>query len=179
MIIRNFEPDDLNNLAAIHSASKQVAEKGIIYDEDLAIFSPEYYQDKWRQWSQAEDTSIVIAYDEDNSAMGFVSFGRIKTRPDFDRGVVPKFGGEIYALYIHPDYFHKRVGTALFKKACENLAEKKLTSMILWAMKKNKRACAFYDKMGGERVGKKRIEIGEKSYADESCFAWKDVRKIF
>ncbi len=177
MNIRDYTDNDLDGLASVHSASKQVAEKGIIFDEDLAIFTPDYYREKWQTWAKFEETSLRVALDGD-VVIGFCSFGKIRTRPDFDKGVVPRYGGEIYALYIHPDYFDKGVGKALFLDACTHLADQKLTSMLLWAMKKNKRACTFYDKMGGERVGKKRIEIGERSWAEESCFGWRDVRKI-
>jgi ribosomal protein S18 acetylase RimI-like enzyme len=177
MIIRDYKDTDLQGLAAVHSASKQVAEKGIIFDEDLAIFTPDYYKEKWAEWSQFEESSIRVAVSDDK-VLGFCSFGRVKTRPSFDKGVVPRYGGEIYALYVHPDYFDQGIGKALFLDACQHLVDQKLTTMLLWAMKKNKRACAFYDKMGGERVGKKKIEIGTRSWAEESCFGWRDIRKV-
>ena len=177
MILRDYCDNDLKALATIHSASKQVAEKGIIFDEDLAIFTPEYYVEKWAEWSKFETTSLRVA-ENDGKMIGFCAFGRVKTRPDFDKGVVPRYGGEIYALYVHPDYFGQGVGKKLLIDACHHLVEQKLTTLLLWAMKKNKRACDFYEKMGGERVGKKRIEIGERSWAEESCFGWRDARKI-
>jgi ribosomal protein S18 acetylase RimI-like enzyme len=177
MNIRDYRDNDLAALTNLHSVSKQVAEKGIILDDDLAIFTPKYYIDKWQIWSQSDENHIRLAFDGDK-LIGFVNFGKVKTRPAFDKGIVPKFGGEIYALYVHPDHFSKGVGQALFKDACAILSTQKINSMILWAMKKNKRACAFYDKMGGERVGKQKIEIGQRSWAEESCFAWKDVRSL-
>lgn len=181
MIIRPFEQADLKSLAALHAASKQEAERGIIYDDDLAIFTPAFYEEKWAEWSQYEVSRLRLAFcdgGDGQDLLGFVSYGSIRTRPDFDKGVVPRFGGEIYALYVHLDTFGQGVGTALFLHACRDLVDMKLTSMLLWAMKKNKRACGFYEAMGGERVAKKRIEIGQKSWAEESCFAWRDIRKI-
>lgn len=177
MDIRNFKMDDINALAAVHSASKQSAEKGIIFDEDLATFTQDYYREKWTEWSEMEQTTIRTAWDEDRF-IGFCAFGRVKTRPAFDKGVVPRYGGEIYALYVHPEYFRQGVGKMLFLDACKGLVEQKLSTMLLWAMKKNSRACAFYDSFGGERIGKQRIEIGQKSWAEESCFGWRDVRKV-
>jgi len=178
MIIRDYQNSDLPALAHLHSASKYAAEKGIIFDDDLALFTPDYYQDKWQEWSQWEDSTIHVAVNDDQTMIGFCCFGRVKTRPDFDKGVVPRFGGEVYSLYIHPDYFGRGVGKALFIDACHHLIDQKITSLLLWTMKKNKRACGFYDAMGGERVGKKRIDIGDKSWAEESCFAWRDIRKV-
>ena len=177
MIIRDFDIQDLDALAEVHSMSKQVAEKGIIYDEDLALFTPDYYRRKWAEWSKFEGSTIRTAWDGDRM-VGFSSFGRVKTRPAFDKGVVPRYGGEIYCLYVHPDHFRQGVGKALFVNACKGLNDQKLSTMLLWALKKNKRACDFYESMGGERVGKQKIDIGLKSWAEESCFGWRDVKKV-
>lgn len=179
MIIRDFNINtDLDDLATVHSASKQVAEKGIIFDSDLAVYTPEFYHEKWQEWSKFENTKIKLIYVDDKTAAGFICYGRIRTRPSFDRGVVPKYGAEIFSLYIHPDFIGKGYGKALFTHACQDLTEQKLTSLLLWALKKNKRACEFYEAMGGQKIGKKRIDIGEKSWADESCYGWNDIRKI-
>ena len=47
-------------------------------------------------------------------------------------------------------------------------------SMCLWVLEKNERAVSFYKKLGGERCGKKEIEIG-KSKVKEVCFGWRNA----
>jgi len=177
MIIRPFKTTDIHDCATIHKLSRRASEKGVIFDSDLDRYDLNHFLDNWATWSTYQETQIRVAVDENNMIVGFVMFGKIRTRPDFDRGVVPRYGAEIYALYIHPDHFRKGYGRALFHSACENLIDQKLTSMILWALKKNKRACAFYETLGGERIGKQRVDMGEKSWAEESCFGWRDIRK--
>ena len=177
MIIRSFTLDDINQCAALHKISRRESEKGIIFDTDLDRYDLNHFIENWQTWSKYEVTQIRVA-EENNKIVGFVIFGPIQTRPDFDRGVVPRYGAEIFALYVDPDHFRQGIGKALFFAACDNLADQKLTSMILWTMKKNKRAGQFYESLGGDRIAKQKIEMGEKSWAEESCFGWRDIRKI-
>jgi ribosomal protein S18 acetylase RimI-like enzyme len=177
MIIRPFQITDIPQCAAIHKLSRRASEEGIIFDYDLDRYDLNHFIEKWTDWAKHEVTQIRVA-EENNIIIGFVIYGKIQTRPSFDKSVVPRYGAEIYALYVHPDHFRKGIGKALFKAAIDDLIERKLTSMLLWAYKKNKRACAFYELFGGERVAKQRVDIGEKSWAEESCFGWKDIRKI-
>ena len=178
MIISDCTADDISVLAALHKASQRESERGVILDADLDRKSLEEFQSQWRTWIADGDIFKKCVRAEDRVIQGFILYGRVKTRPDFDRGVVPRYGAEVYALYVHPDHFRKGVGKALFIEACTDLAERKLSSLILWALKKNRRACAFYDALKGERIAKQRVEMGERSWAEESCFAWRDVRKI-
>ena len=177
MIIRPYQTADLKQCAALHKQSRRESEKGIIFDSDLDRYDLKHFEKNWSEWSSYQETQILVAVSDD-LIVGFVMYGKIKTRPDFDKGVVPRYGAEIYALYVHPDNFRKNIGTQLFDNACRNLADLKLTSLILWALKKNKRACLFYESLGGERIAKQKIEMGEKSWAEESCFGWRDIRKI-
>jgi ribosomal protein S18 acetylase RimI-like enzyme len=177
MIIRAFSPEDIQDCAALHKASRRMSEQGVIYDSDLDRYDLDHFVQNWRDWSDNNETNILIA-EKDDKIVGFSMFGRTRTRPDFDKGVVPRFGAEIYALFVHPDFFRQGIGKALFYESCQQLSEQKLNGMILWAFKKNKRANAFYTSLGGEKIGKQKVELGEKSWAEESCFAWRDIRKI-
>lgn len=177
MIIRPFQLNDLNQCATLHMASRRASEEGLIFDCDLERHDLNYFIENWKKWSELSETDIHIAED-DGEILGFIMFGKVRTRPDFDKGIVPKYGSEIYALYVHPDHFRKGIGKALFQRACDDLINRKTKSMILWTKKKNKRSCGFYTVLGGAKVGKKRVDMGDKSWVEESCFAWGDITKI-
>lgn len=177
MIIRAYTPTDLDQCAALHKASRRESEKGIIFDSDLDRYGLAHFQNNWAEWAANPDCHIMVA-EQAGMITGFVIYGPIKTRPAFDKGVVPRYGAEIFALYVHPDHFRQGIGKALFKQAVKELIDLKLTSMILWALKKNKRAASFYDSLGGEKIAKQRVDFGEKSWAEESCYGWRDIRKI-
>lgn len=176
-IIENLSENHLAPVAEIHRLSRIESERGIIIDCDLTRDTAPWFEKKWMTWHADPEIFTHVAT-ENGAVVGFSTFGRVKTRPCFDQGVVPKFGGEIYAIYVHPDHFRKGIGRALFKAACESLSAQKINSLLLWVLKKNKRACGLYTTLKGERVAKQRVDIGTKSWAEESCFSWRDTRKI-
>lgn len=179
MIIRPIEKNDIQHVAPIHFASRIESERGIIRDEDLTRDSIETIISQWDTWMSDPEFFAQAALNDQGEIMGFIAYGRVKTRPAQDRGVVPKYGAEIYALYVHPDHWRKGIATLLFDAACAHLSEMKLNSLLLWVLKKNKRAITFYETFNGsERIGKQRVDIGEHSWAEESCVAWRDIRKI-
>jgi hypothetical protein len=61
--------------------------------------------------------------------------------------------------------------------AAQSLAALKHKSLCLWVLEKNERAANFYKKLGGERCGKKDIEIGPTT-AREICFGWRDTARL-
>jgi ribosomal protein S18 acetylase RimI-like enzyme len=179
MIIRHIEKTDISSIAPIHHASRIESERGIIRDNDLGRDSIETIISQWDTWLSDNEFFALVATNDANEITGFIAYGRVKTRPAQDRGVVPKYGAEIYALYVHPDHWRQRVATSLFQAACTHLSEMKLNSLLLWVLKKNKRAVTFYETFNGaERIGKQRVDIGTDSWAEETCIAWRDIRKI-
>lgn len=169
---------DIPEVANIHRLSQRESEKGIIIDSDLDRFDNAYFQTKWAEWSQDPDITTLVYKGLDGGVQGFISYGRVKTRPPQDRSVAPKYGAEIYAVYVHPDHWRKGIAKTLMQTAMRDLSERKINSVLLWVLKKNKRASALYESFQGERIAKQRVDIGEKSWAEESCFAWRDVRKV-
>jgi|GEM_PF-1905321 len=173
---------DIPAIANIHWLSQRESERNIIIDSDLDRYDSSYFQKKWHEWSQDSEITTMVyrGYHDGNndSVQGFISYGRVRTRPPQDRSVVPKYGAEIYALYIHPDHWRKGLAKALMHYAMRDLSNHKINSLLLWVFKKNRRACALYESLKGERIARQRVDIGEKSWAEESCFAWHDVRKI-
>lgn len=176
-LIRPATHDDLSSLAAIHLASKRKGESGIIDSAYLAAMSAQEYQEKWHGFVADPDSQQDILFINKDTPAGLISYGALRTAPAGMSKIRPLYSSEIYAIYVHPDYFKQGLGTALLKQAVIHLKEQKHQSLCLWALKKNKRACAFYEAFGGQRVGKKKTEFGPTT-AEESCFAWRDINVI-
>lgn len=175
--IHSATSNDAPVIAAIHVASQKAGYTGFSTSEYLDSLNTAVYEDKWREWLAEEKTLTLVATDSSGGAAGFVSFGPIRTRLPGDRGIVPQYGAEIYALYVHPDYWRTGAGSTLFKAAARELGDRKTTKVLLWVVKKNIRACAFYEKMDGQRVGKQKVVINGLAQ-EESAFGWRDIRKI-
>lgn len=172
-MIRIATHGDIPALARIHTQGWQAAYGGLVDQAYLDSLSVEDRAEKWREWMDAGESETLIA-EEDGAPAGFVTYGRTKTAPPGSSAIRPTHAAEIYAIYLLPAYWRKGIGRTLLCAAAENLKAKKQTSLCLWVLDGNARAKAFYEKMGGQRIGKKMIEIGPNSLK-EICYGWRDT----
>ena len=119
------------------------------YDEILpAEFQEQMTLDKCRFYSQKYPENTLIALD-DAKVVGFVSYGDFR-----DPATI---AGEIFALYVLKDYYGKGVGQQLMQAALDGYQE-----ILLWVLEDNKRAIAFYEKMGFVFDGEEKvIDLGK------------------
>ncbi len=167
---------DIEVLAQIHIEGWRGAYGGIVNQEYLDSLSVADRADKWREWLKDTESTVDIAW-VDEKPVGFIDYGRLRTPPRGQSAIRPLYTGEIMALYILPDYWRQGIGIALLKHAAEQLKTMKHFSLCLWVLDKNKRACDFYEKMGGQRVGKEFIEVGGTK-VKEVCYGWRNTNKI-
>lgn len=114
------------------------------YDEILpAEFQEQMTLDKCRFYSQKYPENTLIALN-DAKVVGFVSYGDFR-----DSATI---AGEIFALYVLKDYYGKGVGRQLIQAALDGYQE-----ILLWVLEDNKRAIAFYEKMGFVFDGEEKI----------------------
>ena len=122
------------------------------YDEILpAEFQEQMTLDKCRFYSQKYPENTLIALD-DAKVVGFVSYGDFR-----DPATI---AGEIIALYVLKDYCGKGVGRKLMLTAFAALDG--YQEIVLWVLENNKRAIAFYEKMGFVFDGQEKvIDLGK------------------
>lgn len=172
--IRPATQDDIPDLARIHIQGWHGAYGGIVNSAALKTPTLDERIRQWNEWIHLEDSGALLAVSENGEAAGFASYGRLKTPPPGSSPIRPLYSGEIYGLYLLPDYYRQGIGTALLKEAARKLREMRHKSLCLWTLEKNKRSVSFYNKMGGERCGKHDIEIGSDRVR-EVCFGWRDT----
>lgn len=75
--------------------------------------------------------------------------------------------GELVSLYIKPGYFRKGCGSLVVSALLDELRGQGVTGCYLWVLEGNKRAIAFYERMGfvdsGDRM---RSMLGEAEVVD-------------
>lgn len=122
------------------------------YDGILpADFQEQMTLDKCRFYSQKYPENTLIALDG-AKVIGFVSYGDFR---DLDIRA-----GEIIALYVLKDYYGKGVGQQLMQAAVAALDA--YQEIVLWVLEDNKRAIAFYKKIGFVFNGEEKlIELGK------------------
>ena len=71
--------------------------------------------------------------------------------------------GEIDELYLAPEYQGLGFGRRLFKAVRNDLADRDMDRLVVWALADNERACAFYERMGGRSIAQVKERIGGAS----------------
>ena len=99
-----------------------------------------------------------------HGVIGLAGFGAAR-----DRGL--GFDGEVYTLYVAPDFLGRGVGRALLHGAFAAMKTRAFQSCVIWAHAQN-HACFFYQAMGGVRVAERRVMLGGQEVG-EVAFGWK------
>lgn len=142
MPLRDALPADAEALAEVHVASWRAAYRGLMPDAFLAGLAPEDRLDRWRRRFSEAGTRIIV-WEEGGRITGFC-FGGPCRDPDTD----PRRCGEIYAIYLRPEAWGKGAGRALFEAASDDLRARGFKELVLWVLRGNRRARAFYERMG-------------------------------
>lgn len=175
-MIRKATQDDIQSIAVLHIEGWKAAYGGLVDQGYLDALSVEKRIEDWRGWMAAGESDTLIA-EKDGKAVGFITTGRTKTPPPGSSPIRPLYSAEVYALYLDPAVWRQGIGTALLKQASLNLKEQKHSSLCLWVLDGNVRAKGFYEKMGGQKVGSKMVEIGP-SKVKEACYGWRDTASL-
>ena len=135
-------PEEIEGKSLVHWQTWREA-----YDDLLpADFQETMTLDRCRFFSQKYPENTLIAMDG-KKVVGFISYGNF-------RGETIQ-AGEIIALYVLKDYYGKGVSKQLMHAAFVALDQ--FSEIYLWVLKDNKRAIAFYQKMGFSFEGQEQI----------------------
>lgn len=96
--------------------------------------------------------------------MGFATGGKERT------GKYGPYVGELYEIYLLEGHQGKGIGQMLVQFVVNDLLDKKLNSMIIWAIEENP-ACRFYEALGGKKIDTAEIEIEGKKLS-EIAYGW-------
>ena len=143
IIIKTMEtPEEIEGKSLVHWQTWREA-----YDDLLpADFQETMTLEKCRFFSQKYPENTLIAMDG-KKVVGFISYGNFR-----DEAIK---AGEIIALYVLKDYYGKGVSEQLMHAAFVALDQ--FSEIYLWVLKDNKRAIAFYQKMGFTFDGQEKI----------------------
>lgn len=143
IIIKTMEtPEEIEGKSLVHWQTWREA-----YDDLLpAEFQETMTLDGCRFFSQKYPENTLIAMDG-KKVVGFISYGNF-----CDEAIQ---AGEIIALYVLKDYYGKGVSKQLMHAAFVALDQ--FSEIYLWVLKDNKRAIAFYQKMGFTFDGQEQI----------------------
>ena len=147
--IRRARIDDAAGIAAVHDAAWRNAYRGILPGLDLERMV-ERRGPAW--WGKAIRRHVlVLVLEVDGLIVGYATLGpsRMRTLP---------YKGEIYEIYLLPEYQGLGLGRRLFQSARRMLGDLKFDGLAVRALRSNGTAIGFYRRLGGRTV----VETGER-----------------
>lgn len=160
--IRAARETDANDLAAIQARAWRGAYRGIIPSVALERYIAERDGRHWQRALRRRSGTLVM--DFDGTLAGYVSCGPIRRR------VVPA-DGEIYELYLDPDYQGVGLGARLFRAAAKHLSTRRLAGLAVWVLSDNAPAVAFYRGMDGQPLATTGEVFGGTRF-EKTAFVW-------
>lgn len=145
MIIKQMETDEeILGKAYVHWKSWQEAYADLLPQEFL---KNTYTLERCQDWAVRYPQNILVAL-VDEKVVGFACYGT-SSQEDLQEA------GELYALYVLADYYDQGIGYRLIQAALEKLQS--YQTVTLWVLEGNARAIAFYEKVGFEFDGVKKV----------------------
>lgn len=161
--IRLATPQDALDIATINIACWKTAYRGLIEDDFLDKLSVTEKRIEHFQSDILTDDIYLVAENK-GIIVGYLSGGKVSQRH------LP-YPYEIYKLYVHPDFQHQGVGTALINAFKEKINK---SAFCVYTLEGNTRAICFYQKNGGIRHPE--FDCDQKIYGlvvHELCLAFK------
>ena len=170
--IRKATAADSRGISIVHVDSWRSSYADVVPSEALSGLS---YGDRQKMWdtvlnSQIEDKHCYVAETSDDRIVGFACGGPARER-------CGTYEGEIYSIYLFEEYQRGGLGRQLLLSAAGRMKDDGIESMLLWVFEKNHGARRFYESLGGETVGRKKIRIGAADLV-ELAYGWKDIRTL-
>lgn len=160
--MRRGEVGDAAEIAAVHDAAWINAYCGILPHKALTRM---VHRRGERWWAKAiRRATIVLVMEVGGKIAGYATLGRnrVSTLPQ---------DGEVYELYLHPEYQGLGFGARLFLSARTELRRRGLKGTVVWVLADNDRAVSFYRNAGGRPVAEgSEFFDGEK--LAKYAFAW-------
>jgi ribosomal protein S18 acetylase RimI-like enzyme len=141
MEIRQATAGDARAIAEVHVASSRKAYRGILDESLLERFSIERRTEQFEQ-AIGESTEEIIVAEDDGQIVGFATFGQSR-----DEGAADDMG-ELWCIYVAPEFWGRGAGTALVNRVETLLRERECRRMTLWVLEVSDNARGFYQKRG-------------------------------
>jgi ribosomal protein S18 acetylase RimI-like enzyme len=160
--IRRAKPADALAVADTHDEAWRTAYRGIIPGAELEKLisrrGPAWWESAIRKGSRV---ALLVFGDR---IAGYANYGRNRARS-------LTYDGEIYELYLRPEFQGLGFGRRLFTATRRDLAQGGFKSLVVWALSDNDPAVEFYRALGGRPVARSSERFGTCTL-DKVAFAW-------
>lgn len=159
--IRRARISDAEKLSEVHRRSWLCAYRGIIPHAQLKLNIDRRSPAWWRGAIRSRDTLLVL--DVGGDMVGYATCGPSRTNRRYE--------GEIYELYLDPDYQGLGFGEYLFEGCRAVLDESSRRGLIVWVLSDNEPALRFYHARGGRPIAEVMEKLGPVTLA-KRAYTW-------
>ncbi len=172
--VLRFGPAQIEDAAAIarvHITAWRATYAGMLPDTYLVQMSARQLQQHWRRILSCQDRQerVVVAAAEGGGRRKVVGFGscgssRFRSLP---------YTGEVYTLYLLPDWQGMGLGRPLLQSLFATLLRSDCTGAVIWVLSANP-ARYFYEALGGRRVAERQEDFSG-TRLPVTAYAWPDL----
>ena len=160
--IRRAKINDAGAIADAHDEAWRMAYRGIIPGTQLEKLinrrGPAWWGNAIRKGSR------IVLFQFGDKIAGYANYGCNRTRS-------LHYDGEIYELYMRPEFQGLGFGRRLFTAVRRDLAQNGFKSLIVWVLSENEKAVEFYRALGGKAVARSSEKFGTR-VLDKVAFGW-------
>jgi ribosomal protein S18 acetylase RimI-like enzyme len=160
--VRRAKPSDATAVASTHDEAWRAAYQGIIPGPELDKLVNRRGPDWWDSAIRKGSRIAILVFGD--TVAGYANYGRNRARSLY-------YDGEVYELYLRPEFQGLGFGRKLFSAARRDLVQSGLNSLVVWALSDNDPAVEFYRRLGGKAVARSSERFGSK-VLDKVAFAW-------
>jgi ribosomal protein S18 acetylase RimI-like enzyme len=160
--VRRAKPSDAMAIASTHDEAWRGAYQGIIPGPELEKLVVRRGPDWWASAIRKGSRIAILVFGD--TVAGYANYGRNRARS-------LHYDGEVYELYLRPEFQGLGFGRKLFSAARRDLVQSGLNSLVVWALSDNQPAVAFYRTLGGKAVARSSEKFGTK-ILDKVAYAW-------
>lgn len=150
MQIRSAVVADAPGIASVHVSSWRAIYRGHMPPQVLDSLDVNERSRLWHSLLERASHDTLIAEHQ-----GVRGFCHLAPSRDAD---APPGTGEITALYVEPTSWRNGLGSQLLAAAVARARERDFHLLILWVLRENDRARAFYEATGFRPDGSERID---------------------
>lgn len=161
--IRPAEISDAEAISQTHAAAWAYSYAGLIPHKPLREMIRRR-DTRWWESAIRRGTSVIVLDLGDGNVPGYVTFGLNRAR------ALPQ-DGEIYEIYLRPEYQGLGLGSKLFTAARSRLKALKCDGLVVWALEENYTALSFYEGQGGNDIAEGYEVFGDKTVR-KIAFVW-------
>jgi ribosomal protein S18 acetylase RimI-like enzyme len=163
--IRPPRPAEAGAIARLDVETWRTTYAGLLSARYLVGLSGTRREFAWRMAIMREPRDVRVAIDAGGIILGFGSCGPSRSERHYP--------GEVFTLYVAPDFQNQRIGRRLLIALFRRLAASGLDAAVVWVLRDNP-ARFFYERLGGRMVSHKPIPVGGTA-VEALAYGWPDL----